>query len=100
MEAKMFVVLITYKTDLAVIEKYVVAHRAYLDEGYKNNILIASGPRNPKTGGILLSQLSDKLTLENFLHKDPFFVNDLAEYELIEFLPNKCHPEFQHFLKT
>jgi uncharacterized protein YciI len=96
---KMFIVLITYKKPLDIVEKYLAAHRSYLDEGYKNNFLIASGPRNPRTGGVLISQLNDKLKLEKFLNKDPFLIHDVADYEVIEFVPNKHHKDFQSFIK-
>lgn len=96
----MFIVLITYKKPLAIIDEYLVSHRSYLDEGYKNNLLITSGPKNPRTGGILFSQLNDREQLENFLQKDPFYIHDVADYEIIEFTPIKYHANFANFIKN
>lgn len=95
----MFVVLITYKKPLNVIDEFLIVHRAYLDEGYKNNILFASGPQNPRTGGVLLSQLNDRAQLEQFIQNDPFKINGLADYQIIEFEPVKCHQDFLRFIK-
>lgn len=94
----MFVVLVTYKKPLERVEQYLVAHRAFLDRGYQEQLLIASGPRVPRTGGILLSQCNERAVLETFLSQDPFLLQGIAEYEVIEFTPVKAHPNFQVFV--
>ncbi len=94
----MFVVILTYTASLEMIDQYLVAHRQFLGEGYRDNILIASGPQNPRTGGILLSQLTDRQKLETFLAQDPFHLHQLADYQVIEFDPVKFHPQFECFV--
>lgn len=94
----MFVILVNYQKSLDVIDTLLPAHRAYLDIGYQQNYLIASGPRNPRTGGILLSQLTDRAVLEAFLSQDPYQLEGVASYEIIEFSPLKYHPDFIPFL--
>ncbi len=96
----MFLVLMTYKKPINEIDRYLLDHRLFLDIGYKNNYFIVSGPRNPRTGGILLSQLNDRDQLEKILKDDPFYVNDVASYEVIEFMPIKYHPDFSRFIET
>lgn len=63
----MFIVLVNYKQSLEKIDHYLAEHRAFLDQGYQQNLLIASGPRNPRVGGVLLSQATDKSHLEAFI---------------------------------
>ena len=94
----MFIVNLHYKKPIEIIEQFITEHRAYLDIGYQHNYLIASGPKNPRTGGILLSQLKDRETLENFLKNDPFILNEVASYELIEFTPVKHHRDFGSYV--
>jgi uncharacterized protein YciI len=94
----MFIVLLSYLAPIEVIEQHLAAHRNHLEEGYKHNYLIASGPQNPRTGGVLLSQLTDRISLEEFLAQDPFIVHKLATYAVIEFTPVKSHPDFASFL--
>lgn len=95
----MFIVLIHYKKPLEIIDQYLVAHRTFLEEGYTKNYLVASGPRNPRTGGVIISNLTDKKTLEDFLYRDPFYINQAVDYEIIEFSPVKYHPHFKNFIK-
>lgn len=94
----MFVVIVTYKKSLDVIDQHLVAHRTHLDIGYQKNFLIASGPQNPRIGGVILSQLNDRATLEVFLDQDPFRIHDVADYQIIEFAPIKSHQDFSSFL--
>lgn len=94
----MFIILLTYTQPIEIIDEYLGAHRAYLDEGYKNNYLIASGPQNPRVGGVLLSQLKDSRILENYLKQDPFSLHGIATYQIIEFTPVKYQEDFARFL--
>ena len=52
----MFLILVTYTKSIEEIDAHVVAHREFLDEGYRKNYFIVSGPRIPRTGGIIISQ--------------------------------------------
>ena len=94
----MFVILITYKKPLAVIDEYLEAHREFLAQCYKNNQFIVSGPAVPRVGGIIISQLSDRKQVEELIKKDPFAANDLASYAIHEFMPTKYHENFTTFV--
>jgi uncharacterized protein YciI len=94
----MFIIDITYKKSLEFIDQYLVEHRAFLDGGYKDNYFIASGPKNPRIGGIIISQLKDRDQLEAILKQDPFIIHDVADYNIIEFNPVKYHQDFVSFI--
>lgn len=94
----MFIIKVSYKKGLEEVDKFLLEHRAFLDLGYQKNFLIASGPQNPRVGGIILSQLTDRQKLEAFLAHDPFTLNDIASYEIIEFTPVKFHKDFAVFI--
>ncbi|MDD3021576.1 MAG: YciI family protein [Alphaproteobacteria bacterium] len=85
----MFVVLLHYLKPIEEVERVVVPHRAYLDQLYKDGVLLASGPQIPRTGGVLLAKGMDKEDLWELLHKDPFYTEGIADYKLIEFDPIK-----------
>ncbi len=84
-----YVVEITYCVPLARIEETVAAHRAHLQGGYEQGLLLASGPQIPREGGILLARAPSREALEEFLAKDPYSLQELVEYRLIEFQPVK-----------
>lgn len=94
----MFIIQLTYKVSIKEVDKYLIRHREFLDIGYQKNYFIASGPKNPRTGGVILSQLKDRAQLESFLKNDPFFIHGIADYEITEFSPVKFHADFETFL--
>lgn len=90
----MFVVLVTYKKSLQLVDQHLDAHREFLALGYKKNYFIMSGRKNPRTGGVILSPLSDRKVLEDFIRQDPFYAHEIAGYEVIEFTPTSYHHAF------
>lgn len=94
----MFIVIVTYIKPLEIIDQYLQHHRNYLDECYAKNYLVVSGPQNPRTGGILVSALSNRKIVDELIEHDPFFIHKIAEYQVIEFNPVKYHDNFKQFI--
>ncbi len=85
----MFIVLLTYKTAISEVDKYLQAHREFLDYHYKQGLLLVSGPMKPRTGGIIIAATNDKIYLESVLKEDPYYLAEIADYQIIEFTPVK-----------
>lgn len=85
----MFIVQLTYKTPISEVDKYLQAHRQFLDYYYKQGLLIASGPMKPRTGGIIIAATNDRAYLEEVFQKDPYYLAEIADYQMIEFTPVK-----------
>ena len=94
----MFIINLTYKVTLEAVDKYLKQHVEYLDEQYKAGKFIISGRKNPKVGGIIISTVSDEKELQDIIEKDPFKIHDLADYEIIEFMPIKSSEELKFML--
>ena len=84
----MFIVLLTYKEPMSTVDKYLNLHVEYLKEQYKEGQFIASGRKVPRTGGVILSQIVDRDILNKVIDMDPFKINNVAEYEVVEFIPS------------
>jgi len=91
----MFIVSLTYKSDLEEVDKHLEAHVAYLKQEYANGNFIASGRKIPRTGGIILSCVKNKDELELILSKDPFNKAGIAEYDITEFVPSMVAEGFE-----
>ncbi len=94
----MYIINITYNVSLEIIDKHLESHIVYLNTQYELGNFHASGKKVPRTGGIILSKLSDKKELEEVISRDPFKINDLASYELTEFVVSKTCEQLR-FLK-
>lgn len=94
----MYIINLTYKVSLNKIDEFLSDHVEFLREQYRLGNFHASGRKTPRTGGVILSKISDKELLMNILAEDPFKANDLADYEMIEFVPTMTCKELE-FLK-
>lgn len=95
----MFIINITYKTELENIDQHLEEHIEFLNEQYQLKNFIASGKKIPRTGGIILAIMDSKSELENIIEKDPFKKHELADYELIEFVPSKSIEELKFLIE-
>jgi uncharacterized protein YciI len=92
---KMFIVSLNYKCDIEEVEKYLDDHVSYLKQEYSNGNFIASGRKNPRTGGVILSCVKDRDELEVILKRDPFDRAGIAEYDITEFIPSMVAEGFE-----
>ncbi len=90
----MFIVSLTYIADLKEVDKILSEHIKYLEIQYAKGSFIASGRKIPRTGGIILSKLDSLEKLQKVLDKDPFKINNLATYEIQEFIPSMASDGF------
>lgn len=83
----LFVCKVNYTKSFELVSVHLSDHRAYLAKGYESGILLASGPRVPKDGGIIIGAFASKQDAINFSKNDPFCKKNVAEYEIFEFEP-------------
>jgi uncharacterized protein YciI len=84
------IAVIRYRKPLEEVLKVVEEHRAYLGLLKQMDVLIASGPCEPRFGGLLLLRLPDENFDEALLavrDQDPFVKANLAQYELLPWKP-------------
>jgi uncharacterized damage-inducible protein DinB/uncharacterized protein YciI len=91
---KHFVIESTYLAGLEKIDELLVAHRAHLETGFQSGMLLASGPQEPRTGGMILARAKDRVEVEEFLARDPFTLAGISSYRVIEFQPVKQAASF------
>ncbi|MCX7115000.1 MAG: YciI family protein [Gammaproteobacteria bacterium] len=85
----MYILHLTYQAALSEVDKYLQAHREYLDYYYKQGLLVASGPATPRTGGIIITVKMARKQLDDFMRNDPFSLASIATYQVTEFTPIK-----------
>lgn len=80
------IAIIRYRRPLEEVLEVLEAHRAYLRSLKDQGILIASGPMDPRSGGIALLNVPDDdvgAALDRVREGDPYVTFGLAQYELI-----------------
>lgn len=94
----MFILMLKYIKLLEEVDKQLKPHINYLEKYYSLEKFICSGRRNPRVGGVILCSAKDMEEVQAIIKEDPFYINEIAEYEIVEFLPTKYAEGFEQFL--
>ena len=79
-------IIVRYRRPLPEVEAATEAHRDYLRTLQERGVLVASGPMEPRFGGMWLVRVPDEnplQALDALQAGDPFYQQGLANYELI-----------------
>lgn len=94
----MFVISLRYIKSLSEVDAFIPAHITYLNLYYDRGIFLASGRKVPRTGGVIMAKAASKKQIEEIIKQDPFYIEGIAEYDIMEFTPTMTAPSLA-FLK-
>jgi uncharacterized protein YciI len=86
---KHFLIEVTYLAPFEQIAEVVGEHRAFLQTGFDRGWLLMSGPRVPRTGGLIVARAPSLEELQAFFTHDPYQLKKMASYQYSEFDPVK-----------
>jgi uncharacterized protein YciI len=93
----MFILTLTYTSDLEQVDQFLPGHNQFLQKYFENKMFICSGPKIPRTGGIILCQSESIENVIKIIEEDPFKIYGVANYEIIEFSVADCAKDFEMF---
>ncbi len=85
------IAVIRYRRPIEEIQAVTDAHRAYLRSLKERGVLLASGPLDPRFGGVVLFRVPDEgalAALDRLRDGDPFIQQGLVQYEILPWAPN------------
>jgi uncharacterized protein YciI len=94
----MFAVYSVYLKPIEEVDIYLEAHRTFLKTLYAKGITICSGPQIPRTGGFILMKAASKDEALSIMHNDPYVINGMARYSVIEFDVRSYAEGFEQFI--
>jgi uncharacterized protein YciI len=96
----MFVILLNYTKPLSEVDRFVGEHKEFLEQHYASGHFLLSGRKEPRTGGVILCNAVTRAVVEAIVRKDPFNREQIAEYEIIEFLPSMAATQLSDCLAS
>lgn len=67
-------------------------HMAYSQKAMDQGLIMMSGLKEDMSGGIFMMKGESMKEVEDYLHFEPFKVNKIQEYKVIEFTPHFINP--------
>ncbi|MCW1960911.1 YciI family protein [Chryseobacterium viscerum] len=95
----MFIISLTYKSSFENVERLIPQHNIFLNKHYESGKFIASGRKEPRTGGIIIANAESKHEIEQIISEDPFYIHQIADYDITEFIPSKYNENFKLFIE-
>lgn len=90
----MFILSLTYKKSNEEADRHMESHLAWVKEGYDRGWFLASGRKVPRTGGVILAR-GDRAEIEAYAAADPFTVEGIADYDIVEVAITTAVPDLQ-----
>jgi uncharacterized protein YciI len=87
----LFILSLTYKVDLTEVDRHLETHIAWLKAGYEAGLILASGRKNPRSGGVILAR-GDRLQIDALIAADPFSLYGVADYSITDFTATMTAP--------
>lgn len=79
----MFILSLTYVKSVDEADRFMTPHMDWVNAGYDRGMFLASGRKNPRTGGVILAK-GDRAEIEAYAAADPFTVEGVATYDITE----------------
>ncbi|MBO9691793.1 YciI family protein [Chryseobacterium sp.] len=95
----MFIISLTYKSSIEEVEQFIPQHNIFLDKYYGSGQFVASGRKEPRTGGVIIANAGSRKEIEKIISEDPFYIHEVADYSITEFTPSKYNENFKIFIK-
>ncbi|MFF7945366.1 YciI family protein [Streptomyces griseorubiginosus] len=96
----MFVLELSYTAPLEAVDAVLPAHVAWLEEQYARGLFVASGPKNPRDGGVIIAVAEDRGRIEEVTSGDPFVAAGVCAYRVTEFTATKTAPGLEPYRET
>ena len=84
-----FIIELNYINGRESVMPYLEAHHEYLDSYYAKGMVIMSGPTSDMNSGVLIATATDINDVTVMAKKDPFYINGVSEFKVIEFNATK-----------
>ena len=96
----MFIISITYTKPADQVDALLTAHRQFLNEYYASGVFLMSGRKVPRSGGVIIADASERAEIEEIMQEDPFYIGQVAEYAITEFVPSMTAESLSAFRHT
>ena len=81
----LFVIDIDYVVPLDQVQPHIEPHLSFVRAQYDAGVFLMSGPKEPRTGGVVIAAAPDRATIEAIVAQDPFTAANVMRCTITEF---------------
>lgn len=81
----LFVIDITYTVPMDEVQKVLAPHMDFVRDCYASEVFLMSGPKEPRSGGIVIAQAASLTEVEALVARDPFTLAGVVSVQIIQF---------------
>lgn len=96
---KHFIIIIHYLEAPKKISEVRPRHRKFLEGAYDKKVALFSGPQTSGKGGIIAARGKTLEEVEKFFGDDPYQIENVAKYQIIEFEPGHYQSFLDNWIK-
>ncbi|THV21521.1 YciI family protein [Peteryoungia ipomoeae] len=85
----MFILSLTYVKPSEDADRLMQPHMDWVNAGYESGLFLASGRKNPRTGGVILAK-GDRAAIETYAASDPFVIEGIAICDVTEVVVSRA----------
>lgn len=82
----LFVIDIEYTVEMDAVAPHLDAHMEFVAKGFDAGVFLASGPKVPRTGGVIVAQGATRQAIEALMSEDPFSKAGIINLNVTEFV--------------
>lgn len=94
----MFALICRYLKPLDEVDRHLDPHIAWIARNAAEGRILLTSSRRPRTGGLMLATAADQTEIEAMIAEDPFIVNGVAEYEILDVEVKRAAPGIERLL--
>ncbi len=91
----LFAVNIEYTEPFEVVEKVLAPHMDFVRRAYDEGRFLMSGPKVPRSGGMVIMTAPSLEDAQGYVTEDPFLTEGVARFSFTEFKASNLHPSLR-----
>lgn len=94
----MFLIQLRFSKNKANASQFMDGHNAWLKKGFSSGIFLLAGSIQPNLGGAIIASNATLEQIQEVVQQDPFVVENVVSFEIIEISPSKAVPQLEFLL--
>jgi uncharacterized protein YciI len=94
----MFIVLLKFSDNKNQASEFMLAHKAWIKQGFEQGIFLVVGSLQPNKGGAIMAHNTSLLELQQRVSEDPFVAENIVTAQIMEISANQADQRLNFLL--